>query len=329
MRVALLLGGRSSEHEISLQSGASVAAGLREAGHEVLEVLIDRQGRWLHDGDEVELRAAGGLLGCDVAFPVLHGPFGEDGTVQGQLEVLDVPYAGPSVLSAAVTLDKLICKRLLAFHGVPQVDFAEVGEHGWREHVAAMQRPLWVKPSRLGSSVGISRVANPEQELDEAVTAAAKHDPRVIVEADAGGREVECSVIGNSGIGDDDSVETSLPGAIVTNASDWYDFESKYSEGGMELVVPPPLDDEVVARVRELAEMVFRAVGGTGFARCDFFVRDDDEVLVNEINMIPGFTATSVFGKLFEATGVSYPQLCDRLVELALDRHRREREYRF
>jgi D-alanine-D-alanine ligase len=192
-----------------------------------------------------------------------------------------------------------------------------------------MPRPLWVKPSRLGSSVGITRVSNPEQELDDAVTAAAAHDPRVIVEADAGAREVECSVIGNSGIGDDDSVETSLPGAIVTRASDWYDFEAKYSDGGMELVVPPPLDDEVVARVRELAELVFRAVGGTGFARCDFFVRDDGEVLVNEINMIPGFTATSVFGKLFEATGVSYPELCDRLVELSIDRHRRERAYRF
>jgi D-alanine-D-alanine ligase len=329
MKISLLLGGRSSEHEISLQSGTSVAAGLREAGHEVLEILIDRQGRWLHDGEEVELRAGGGLLGCDVAFPVLHGPFGEDGTVQGLLEVLDVPYAGPSVLAATVTLDKLICKRLLAFHGVPQVEFAEVGEEGWREHVASMPRPLWVKPSRLGSSVGISRVSSPEEELDQAVETAAAHDPRVIVEADAQAREVECSVLGNSGIGDDDNIATSLPGAIVTNAADWYDFESKYGAGGMELIVPAPLDDEVVARIRELAVRVYRAVGGTGFARCDFFVRDDDEVLVNEINMIPGFTATSVFGKLFEASGLPFPQLCDRIVELALDRHRREREYRF
>jgi D-alanine-D-alanine ligase len=329
MRIAVLLGGRSSEHEISLQSGASVAAGLREAGHEVLDVLIDLQGRWLHEGQEVELRAAGGLLGCDVAFPVLHGPFGEDGTVQGALEVLDVPYAGPSVLSAAITLDKLVCKRLLAFHGLPQVEFAEVGEDGWREHVAAMPRPLWVKPSRLGSSVGITRVSNPEQELERAIETAIRHDPRVIIEADAAAEELECSVIGNSGIGDDDSVETSLPGAIVTRAADWYDFESKYGAGGMELVVPPPLEDDVITRVRELAASVYRAVDGTGFARCDFFVRGDGEVLVNEINMIPGFTATSVFGKLFEATGVSYPELCNRLIELALDRHRREREHRF
>jgi D-alanine-D-alanine ligase len=329
MKIALLLGGRSSEHEISLQSGASVAAGLREAGHEVLEVLIDRQGRWLNDGEEVELRAAGGLLGCDVAFPVLHGPFGEDGTVQGTLEVLDLPYAGPSVLAAAITLDKLVCKRLLAFHGLPQVEFAEVGEDGWREHVGAMPKPLWVKPSRLGSSVGISRVSNPEQGLDQAIAAAAQHDPRVIVEADAGGREAECSVIGNTGLGGEEEIEVSLPGAIVTRASDWYDFESKYAAEGMELIVPAPFDDDVTERVRELAGRVYRAVGGTGFARCDFFVRDGGEVLVNEINMIPGFTATSVFGKLFEASGIAYPELCDRLVQLAVDRHRREREYRF
>ena len=329
MKVAVILGGRSSEHEVSLQSGASVAAGLRQAGHEVTEVLIDRDGHWLVGGEEIEMRAAGGLLGVDVAFPVLHGPFGEDGTVQGLLESLDVAYAGPSVLCAAVAMDKLICKRLLAFWDLPQVEFAEVGEPGWREHVATMPRPLWVKPSRLGSSVGISRVSNPEEELDGAVEAALAHDPRVIVEADAGAREVECSVIGNTGIGDDESVETSLPGAIVIRASDWYDFEAKYAEGGMELIVPAPIGEQGVARVRELAERVFRAVGGTGLARCDFFVRDSGEVLVNEINMIPGFTSTSVFGKLFEASGISYPQLCDRLVGLALDRHRRERSYRF
>ena len=153
----------------------------------------------------------------------------------------------------------------------------------------------------------------------------------MIVEADAGAREVECSVIGNSGIGDDESVETSIPGAIVTRASEWYDFEAKYAEGGMELVVPPPLADATIARVRELAALVFRAVGGTGLARCDFFVREDkaDDVLVNEINMIPGFTSTSVFGKLFEASGIAYPELCDRLVNLAVDRHRRERSHSF
>jgi D-alanine-D-alanine ligase len=322
MRVAVLSGGRSSEHEISLESGASVAAGLREAGHEVSPVLLERDGRWTHEGSEVELRAGGGLLGADVAFPVLHGPFGEDGTVQGLLECLDVPYAGPGVLAAAISIDKLTFKRLLAFHGVPQRDFCEAGEDGWREHVAAMGLPVWVKPARLGSSVGISKVTSPERALDEAVELARRHDPRVIVEANGSGREVECSVIGN------EEPRTSPPGEIVAHA-DWYDFEAKYSEGGMDLVVPARIGDEANARVRELAARVFKAIDGSGLARCDFFVLDDGEVRVNELNTIPGFTSTSVFAKLFEADGIAYQELCDLLVHYALERHEAQREFRF
>jgi len=322
MKVAVLYGGRSSEHEVSLESGASVAAGLREAGHEVTEVVIGRDGRWSADGDEVELRPAGGLLGVDAAFPALHGPFGEDGTVQGLLECLDVAYVGPSVLAASVAMDKLICKRLLAFHGIPQVAFCEAGEEGWRDMAASMARPLWVKPSRLGSSVGISKISNPEAELDDAIEIARTHDPRVIVEADGGGAEVECSVMGN------DDPETSLPGRIVVHG-DWYDYERKYEVGGMDLEVPAAIGDAATARVRELAVRVFKAIAGTGLARCDFFVRDDGEVLVNELNTIPGFTSTSVFAKLFEATGLSYPEVCNRLVELAVERHDVERRYRF
>ncbi len=322
MRVAVLSGGRSSEHEISLESGASVAAGLREAGHEVSPVLLERDGRWTHEGSEVELRAGGGLLGADVAFPVLHGPFGEDGTVQGLLECLDVPYAGPGVLAAAISIDKLTFKRLLVFHGIPQVDFCEAGEEGWRERVAAMGLPVWVKPARLGSSVGISKVTSPERALDEAVELARRHDPRVIVEANGGGREVECSVIGN------EEPRTSPPGEIVAHA-DWDDFEAKYSEGGMDLVVPARIGDEANARVRELAARVFKAIDGSGLARCDFFVLDDGEVLVNELNTIPGFTSTSVFAKLFEADGVAYQELCDLLVHYALERHEAQREFRF
>jgi D-alanine-D-alanine ligase len=322
MRIAVLSGGRSSEHEISLESGASVAAGLREAGHEVSPVLLERDGRWTHEGSEVELRAGGGLLGADVAFPVLHGPFGEDGTVQGLLECLDVPYAGPGVLAAAISIDKLTFKRLLAFHGIPQVDFCEAGEEGWRERVAAMGLPVWVKPARLGSSVGISKVTSPERALDEAVELARRHDPRVIVEANGGGREVECSVIGN------EEPRTSPPGEIVAHA-DWYDFEAKYSEGGMDLVVPARIGEEANARVRELAARVFKAIDGSGLARCDFFVLDDGEVLVNELNTIPGFTSTSVFAKLFEADGIAYAELCDLLVMYALERHEAQRNFRF
>ncbi len=329
MLVAVIRGGRSSEHEVSLRSGASVAGGLREAGHEVVDIVIERDGRWLAEGAEIEMRPAGGLLGCDVAFPVLHGPFGEDGTVQGLLESLDIPYAGPSVLAAAVAMDKIVCKRLLAWLGLPQIEFCEVGEQGWREHAAAMARPLWVKPARLGSSVGISRVMSPESDLNEAIELAAQHDPRVIIEANAGGREVECSVIGNTGLGDASSIETSLPGEIVAKASDWYDYTAKYEEGGMELIVPAPIGDDGVERVRELAARVFEAIAGTGLARCDFFVLDNGEILVNEINTIPGFTETSVFGKLFEATGLGYPALCSRLIELAVQRHEIERGFRF
>jgi D-alanine-D-alanine ligase len=323
MRVAVISGGRSSEHEVSLESGASVADGLECAGHEVVRILIERDGRWLRDGAEIQLRAAGGLEGVDVAFPVLHGPFGEDGTVQGLLECLDVPYAGPSVLSAAVAMDKLVCKRLLEFHGFPQVPFCQPGEDGWREQVSTMGLPLWVKPSRLGSSVGITKVASTERELDEAVELARSHDPRVIVEAHAAGREVECSVLGNT------EPEASLPGQIVTQGAEWYDYEAKYSEGGMKLAVPAPIGDEAIATVRELAVGVYKAIDCRGLARCDFFVLDSGEVLVNEINTIPGFTSTSVFGKLWEASGLSYPDLCDRLVELALERHAEERSHAF
>jgi D-alanine-D-alanine ligase len=322
MRVAVLSGGRSSEHQVSLNSGASVANGLRAAGHEVIGVLLERDGRWTCDGEEIELRAGGGLLDAEVAFPVLHGPFGEDGSVQGLLECLDVPYAGPGVLAAAVAIDKLILKRVLAFHDIPQVAFCEVGEDGWRGQVATMGLPLWVKPARLGSSVGISKVTSPERGLDEAVELARRHDPRVIVEAHCGGKEVECSVIGN------EVPQTSPPGEIVAHA-DWYDYEAKYSEGGMDLIVPARITEAQTARVRELAAQVFRAIDGSGLARCDFFVRDDGEVLVNELNTIPGFTSTSVFAKLFEADGVPYPELCDRLVKLALERYETRRGFEF
>jgi D-alanine-D-alanine ligase len=322
VRVAVLSGGRSSEHEVSLRSGASVAEGLRQAGHEPVPVLIGRDGSWSQDGEALRVQPGGGLLDCGAAFPVLHGPFGEDGTVQGLLECLDVPYVGADVLASALCLDKLTFKRLLAFHDVPQVEFAEVGEQGWRERVAAFGMPLWVKPSRLGSSVGISKVSSAERELDEAIEAAARHDPRVIVEASASGREVECSVLGN------ESAETSLPGEIVAHA-DWYDYEAKYSDGGMDLVVPPPLEESVIDQVRLLASHVFSLTGCSGMARCDFFIGEGGEVLVNELNTIPGFTETSVYAKLFEASGLAYADLCDRLVQLGVERHERSRSFQF
>ena len=321
MRAAVLSGGRSSEHDVSLRSGAAVAAGLREAGHEVLELTIARNGRWEAAGGPVELVPAAGLLGADVAFPVLHGPFGEDGSIQGLLEWLDLPYVGSDVLSSAICMDKLTLKRLFAAHGIPQVDFTAVEGNDWWGRCEALGLPLWVKPSRLGSSVGITCVESLD-ELDEAVELALRHDPRVIVEASAPGREVECSVLGN------EQPLTSMPGEIVANA-EWYDFEAKYTEGGMELRVPAPLAAEQLERVRDLAAQTFTLAGCSGLARCDFFVEASGEVLVNEINTMPGFTETSVYAKLLEASGIAYPELCDRLVELALARHKRARSYEF
>jgi D-alanine-D-alanine ligase len=321
MRVAVLSGGRSSEHEVSLRSGASVARGLEAAGHAAVEVKIGRDGRWLENGAAVALTPGAGLLGAGAVFPALHGAFGEDGSVQGLLEWLDVPYVGSDVLASAVCMDKLTLKRLFAAHGVPQVEFTAVEGPAWWGRCEQLGLPLWVKPSRMGSSVGITRVDSLDQ-LDEAVEMALRHDPRVIVEASASGREVECSVLGN------ENPEASLPGEIVANA-DWYDFEAKYTEGGMELRVPAPIDDAAISRVRELAVEVFALAGCSGLARCDFFVGPGGEVLVNEINTMPGFTETSVYAKLLEASGITYPDLCDRLVNLALERHQRTRSFEF
>ena len=321
MKIAVLGGGISSEHEVSLNSAASVAAGLREAGHDTAEVTISRDGRWTAGGEPVEFAPGEGLLGCDAVFPVLHGPGGEDGSVQGLLEVLDVPYAGSDVESSAICMDKLVFKDLLARRAIPQVDFCRAGEDGWRETAAGFGQPVWVKPARLGSSVGIAP-ASGEEELDRAVTDARRHDPRVIIEAPAPGKEVECSLLGN------DEPVASPPGEIVTKSSDWYDYEAKYAEGGMELRIPAEISDTARERVRDLAVRVFTLCGCSGLARCDFFV-DGEEVLVNELNTIPGFTETSVYGKLFEADGIAYPDLCDRLVRLAIERYEKAKSFEF
>jgi D-alanine-D-alanine ligase len=322
VKVAVLSGGRSSEHDVSLRSGEAVARGLEQAGHEPLPVRIARDGAWSCGDTPLELVPGAGLVGADVAFPALHGPFGEDGSVQGVLEWLDLPYVGSDVLASAVCMDKLTLKRLFAERGLPQVEFAAAGEEGWRERCAAMGLPLWVKPSRLGSSVGISRVEAPGEELDAAVELARRHDPRVIVEAHAGGRELECSLLGN------EAVEASSPGEVIAHG-EWYDYETKYSDGGMELVVPARISDEQAARLRGLAIEAFRLGGCAGLARCDFFVEPSGEILVNEVNTMPGFTETSVYAKLWQADGLAYPDLCDRLVNLAIERHEQSRSHEF
>jgi D-alanine-D-alanine ligase len=329
-RVAVLGGGRSSEHDVSIASSASVGDGLRASGHEVTMIVIGRDGVWREGGTAVTLEPGCGLRGADVVFPVLHGPFGEDGTVQGLLECLDVPYVGAGVLASALCMDKVVFKELMAQAGIPQVDYRAVR---WRDFMAdhagelraleSLGLPVFVKPARLGSSVGIVRVAG-LAELPAALQTAFEHDPVAIVEAASGGLEVECSVLGN------DEPIASQPGEIQLAAgeSGWYDYEAKYTPGGMELIVPPRIPAHVRERVRELAVRTFQQVGAAGLARVDFFV-EGERVLVNELNTIPGFTQTSVFGSLFEASGVPYAELLDRLVELALERHGVERRHRF
>ena len=315
MRVAVLAGGRSSEHEVSLASAESVRAGLAEGGHEPVDVRIDRAGRWTSGGEALRLEPGNGLLRADVVFPALHGPFGEDGTVQGLLELLDVPYVGAGVLASSLSMDKALFKDLMAAHGVPQVDYAVVRDGAGP---GSLGPPVFVKPARLGSSVGISRAIS-EVELERGLALAFEHDPVVVVERMATGMEVECSVLGNR------EPEASTPGEIVIRTGEWYDYEAKYTDGGMELVVPartPHLEE-----VRRLAMEVFKIVGCSGMARVDFFVTDEG-VLVNELNTIPGFTATSVYAKLWEANGVPYPELLDRLLRLALERHAEERRFR-
>jgi len=336
------MGGRSSEHDISLASAGSVIEALRDR-YDTVSVEIDREGRWAlpaavppaleapeHDTQPVETlpvpadssvpatMAAATLADVDVVFPVLHGPFGEDGTVQGLLELAGVPYVGAGVLASALCMDKDVFKAVLRDRGIPVTPSITLRHGDPEQH--PFSYPVFVKPARLGSSVGISKVHD-QSELGPALELAFRHDEKVLIEEFIDALEVECSVLGNR------EPIASLPGQIIAHA-EWYDFSAKYDEGGMELVVPPPISAEAIEEVRRLAVEAFVAGECEGMARVDFFVRGE-EVLVNELNTIPGFTSTSVYAKLFAESGISYPELLDRLIALALERHKRQRRYAY
>jgi D-alanine-D-alanine ligase len=333
----VLAGGRSSEHPVSLDSARSVLSGLERAGHYTRAIVIGRDGVWRAgdpridaepDGEPLALVPGAGVLDAEVVFPVLHGPFGEDGTVQGLLEIADVAYVGAGVLGSAVCMDKAAFKSLMAQAGMPQVRYEVVTEREWSrrrddelERIAGLGIPVFVKPARLGSSVGISKVTETDA-LPAALEAALEHDPLVLVEAAAVGREVECSVIGN------DEPLVSESGEVIAKG-EWYDYESKYTEGGMELIVPAPISPAQRERVRRIAQEAFVRSSCSGMARVDFFVTDEGQVLLNELNTIPGFTDTSVFARLFEASGIAYEELLDRLLGYALERHERERAHTY
>jgi D-alanine-D-alanine ligase len=329
--VAVIAGGRSSEREISIASARSVLEALDPEHYEATTIEIGSDGRWEIAAGGRSLPAAGereiqtlpvlapsapaevlGLI--DVVLPILHGPFGEDGTVQGLLELAGVPYVGAGVAASALCMDKDLCKAVLRDRGIAVARNVTVRNGDRPEHPFGY--PVFVKPARLGSSVGITKV-HVEDELEPAIALARRHDDKVLIEEMVPGTEVECGVLG------DRPPIASVVGEIVAHA-DWYDYSAKYDEGGMDLVIPARIPMEVAERVQQVAVESFVATECEGMARIDFFVRPEGEVVVNEINTIPGFTSTSVYAKLFEASGIPYPELLDRLIDLALERHERK-----
>jgi D-alanine-D-alanine ligase len=352
IRLAILYGGRSAEHQVSVVSARSVMEALDPDRFEVVPVAITREGAWLLPersplelpagaaslpeveaaGIEVALRPeqggaslagrGGGAGRVDVVFPILHGPFGEDGTVQGLFELADLPYVGSGVLASALAMDKAMAKVVLAQAGLPQALHLVVAERAWRadpgrvgaEVAERLAYPVFTKPARLGSSIGISKVKTPDG-LAAGLDAAFAHDPKALVEQGVVARELECGVLGN------DAPEASVVGEVIPG-HEFYDFEAKYLDESLKLEIPAQVPDAVAARVRELSLRAFQALDCQGFARVDFFYEEaTGRVLLNEVNTIPGFTPKSMFPMLWAASGVAYPDLVARLVELAVERH--------
>lgn len=362
IRVGLIFGGKSGEHEVSLASAQSVARAIDKEKHDVVLIGITKEGRWLagdhalkqlaaaspspllvsnnsQSQDAAEIKTIGSqelvpresgamsttpLASIDVAFPLLHGPFGEDGTVQGLLELAGIPYVGAGVAASAVGMDKALMKAIFRANGLPVVDFMVILRREWesqpeetiRRIESAFGYPCFIKPANLGSSVGVTKAHNWD-ELAQALATAAQFDRKLLAErAIKDAREIECSVLGN------DEPIASLPGEVAPKR-EFYDYVAKYEEGaGTELIVPADLSADTMRRVQELAVHAFRAIDCSGMARVDFFVeRGANKILLNEINTIPGFTTVSMYPKMWEKSGLSYSALIDRLIQLALDRH--------
>jgi len=317
LRVAVLYGGRSGEHEISLRSAESIIAGLDPAKYQVQRIFITPEGRWQPHAISPE---PGGNPAIDVVFPVLHGTFGEDGTVQGLLELADLPYVGAGVLASAVAMDKEVTKRLLIERGLPVAEYFTV-TRGHHEKID-LPFPLFVKPANLGSSVGISKVKSCA-ELPAALELAGQYDRKILVERGISGREFECSVLGS------ERPIAAIPCEVVPSR-EFYDYEDKYLLDAAKLIVPAPLTPEQTAEMQRLAIAAYRAVECEGMARVDFLMESaSGKLYINEINTIPGFTSISMYPKMWEAAGVPFAELLDRLIELALERHRARAATRF
>ena len=352
LTVGILFGGKSAEHEVSLQSARNVYDAIDRSKFEPVLIGIDKSGKWLLNSDSrsllstadpgcISLDPSGdpaalvpesqGLLstpGCpaggpklDVVFPILHGPFGEDGTVQGLLKLAGVPFVGSGVLGSSVSMDKDVMKRLFRDAGIPIGKFLAFRSHerlpSYAEIETALGKPIFIKPANMGSSVGISKVRS-EPEFSAAIREAFQYDDKIIIEEYIRGREIECAVLGN------ENPAASISGEIIP-AHEFYSYEAKYlDENGAILEIPAKLDSETLKHIQALALKVFQTLCCEGLARVDFFLRENGEVLVNEINTIPGFTKISMYPKLWEASGISYTELISRLIELAIARAQKE-----
>ena len=353
IRVGVVFGGKSGEHDVSLQSAQSVVENLNQDLFEVLPIGISKEGTW-HVGIGAynalgapvppQLLTAGvseeeakhiqpitqgpvlpemSLSSIDVVIPVLHGPFGEDGTVQGLFELMNIPYVGAGVLASAVSMDKAMMKTVFAQAGLRQCKYEVVLRSNYEQDAAPILEhiennlgyPCFVKPANLGSSVGISKAKNRE-ELDAAIKVAAAYDRKLVIEEAVDGREIEVSVLGN------DNPQASLPGEIISGNDDFYDYNAKYVDGNSTMVIPAPLTPEQTDEIRALSLQAYKAVDGSGLSRVDFFLdRKSGEFLINEINTFPGFTKYSMYPKMWEVTGLPYDQLIETLIHLAIERH--------
>ena len=358
LRVAILFGGKSAEHEVSLQSAKNIVAALDRDRFDPVLIGIDKEGAWrlgpagrfLLNGDDPKrialnkstktlsvvpgsstnpIVAAGSLqiLGkIDVVFPVLHGPYGEDGSMQGLLKMVDLPFVGPGVLGSAVGMDKDVMKRLLRDAGIPVADFLACGRHqrealSFEAAAKVLGAPMFVKPANLGSSIGISKVASPEQ-FGAALEEAFKYDRKIVIESNVIGREIECAVLGN------ENPQASVPGEVIANAAahGFYSYAAKYIDGkGAELRIPADLPPGKAAEIQTMAVRTFQVLCCEGMARVDLFLKSDGSLVVNEINTIPGFTFVSMYPKLWEASGIGFTELISRLIDLARSRHAAEK----
>jgi D-alanine-D-alanine ligase len=350
IRVGVIYGGRSGEHEVSVASAASIFKHLDPQRYEAIPIRIEKDGGWVLAGAAPKAISAAEVLqqgqseglqrvepttaiargGIDVVFPVLHGPYGEDGTVQGLLELANVPYVGCGVLGSAVGMDKAVMKMVFAARGLPVGPYIVVMKREWTAGAAsitarvagALGYPVFVKPANLGSSVGISK-AKTDAEFEAAMTLALQFDRKIVIEAAVpNAREIECAVLGN------DEPQASVPGEVIP-AREFYDFEAKYLDEGSKTVIPAELTAAEVAEVQRLSIEAFRAVDGAGMSRVDFLLdRNSGAMFVNEVNTIPGFTTISMYPKMWEASGLPYPDLLDRLIELALERYADKQQLR-